>query len=50
MVESGVDTFIETGTGKTLSGLIKRIAPDAAVYSAEEYADIENVYGSVHNA
>lgn len=50
MVDFGVDTFIETGTGKTLGGLIKRIVPNAAVYSVEEFADIKAVCGSVHNA
>ena len=30
MVELGVDSFVELGAGKVLSGLIRRIAPDAA--------------------
>ncbi len=40
MVADGVDTFIETGTGKTLTGLIKRIAPECKLYNCEEYEDI----------
>jgi [acyl-carrier-protein] S-malonyltransferase len=36
MLDAGIDTFIESGPGKTLSGLIKRISPDARVLTAEE--------------
>ena len=34
MVELGVDSFVEIGAGKVLSGLIRRIAPDAATANA----------------
>ncbi len=33
MANSGIDTFVEIGTGKVLSGLIKRIVPEANVYN-----------------
>lgn len=36
MTAHGVDTFVEIGPGKVLSGLIKRIAPDARLFSSED--------------
>lgn len=41
MIADGVDTFIEVGVGKTLTGLIKRIAPDVKAFKVETPADIE---------
>jgi [acyl-carrier-protein] S-malonyltransferase len=43
MVELGVDSFVELGAGKVLSGLIRRIAPDATTMSAATPAEIEAV-------
>jgi [acyl-carrier-protein] S-malonyltransferase len=39
--EMGVNAFVELGAGKVLSGLVKRIVPDAAVLNAGTPAEIE---------
>lgn len=41
MIADGVDTFIEVGVGKTLTGLIKRINPDVKAFKVETPSDID---------
>jgi [acyl-carrier-protein] S-malonyltransferase len=43
MTALGVDSFVELGAGKVLSGMIRRIAPDAAAAAAGTPAEIEAV-------
>jgi [acyl-carrier-protein] S-malonyltransferase len=40
-VEMGVDSFIELGSGKVLTGLVKRIATDAQGLNAGTPDEIE---------
>ena len=42
MVSKGVDTFIEVGSGKVLSGLIKRISKEVRLVNVGEPGDIES--------
>ena len=46
MRAAGVDTVIELGAGKVLSGLVRRIDPEMTVLNAEKPADIEAVLGT----
>lgn len=42
LAECGVDTFIEVGTGKTLSNLIRKILPDATVLNVQDEKSLIN--------
>ncbi|MBQ2487722.1 MAG: ACP S-malonyltransferase, partial [Ruminococcus sp.] len=41
MTAQGVDTFVEVGVGKTLTGLIKRINAEVKAFKVETPADID---------
>ena len=43
MADSGVDTFIECGPGKTLSGFVKRTVEGARVYSVNDMDSLHEV-------
>jgi len=43
MIDEGVDTFIEIGNGKVLSGLIKKINSEVKVYNVNDSKSIEEV-------
>ncbi|MEW6052773.1 MAG: ACP S-malonyltransferase [Nitrospirota bacterium] len=47
--DCGIDTFIEVGPGKILSGLIKRIAPDVNVYHTGDLKSLDYMLSSVRN-
>jgi [acyl-carrier-protein] S-malonyltransferase len=44
---SGVDTFIEVGPGRVLSGLIKRIVPDKKILNVEDMKSLEKTLSIV---
>jgi [acyl-carrier-protein] S-malonyltransferase len=47
MAEDGIKLFIELGPGQTLSGLVKKIAPDAPVLHIEDAESLESAMASI---
>src|SRR4030043_885893 len=47
IADSGVDTFIEVGPGKVLTGLIKQIEPSAKAFNVEDMKSLENTLASI---
>lgn len=51
MIEQGVDTFVEIGPGKTLTGFIKKIAKavdkEVTTYNVEKYEDVDAVVNAL---
>jgi [acyl-carrier-protein] S-malonyltransferase len=50
MRSSGIDTFIEVGPGKVLSGLIKRIEPDARIFNVEDVESLNKTLDGLKNS
>ena len=47
LADAGVDTFVEVGPGKVLTGLVKRTLPGAAALSCETPEDVEAVLAAL---
>ena len=47
MKEDGIDTFVECGPGKTLSGLVKKTLKDVNIYRVEDIKTLENTLASL---
>ncbi|MFN3396322.1 MAG: ACP S-malonyltransferase [Thermodesulfovibrionales bacterium] len=47
IIDSGIETFIEVGPGKVLSGLIRRIDPKVSVLNVEDNASLEKTLSSL---
>ena len=43
MAADGVDTFIECGPGKALSGFVKRTLPEARIFNVSDMESLKNV-------
>jgi len=49
MLEQGVDTFIEIGPGKVLSGFVKKISKDARTFNIEDNESLQKTIGEFKN-
>ncbi|MEI7474170.1 MAG: ACP S-malonyltransferase [bacterium] len=49
MVEQGIDTFIEIGPGKVLSGMVKKISRSATVYNVQDIDSLNKVVTAIND-
>ena len=50
MAELGVDTIVEIGPGKVLSGFVKKTAADIKTYAITTAEDLQNVVAELKGA
>ena len=50
MIEQGVDTFVEIGPGKALSGFVKKISKNVAIYQVEDPESLQKTVESLRNS
>jgi len=49
MIEQGVDTFVEIGPGKALSGFVKKISKDVKVLNVENIESLNSTLEELLN-
>ena len=49
MIDMGIDTFVEIGPGKTLSGFVKRTNKDVKIFNINDVTTLENTIGGLKN-
>lgn len=47
IIENGVDTFVEIGPGKTLTGFVKKISRDVKVYNINDVLSLKETINSL---
>ena len=50
LASQGVDTFIEVGPGKTLSGFVKRTVKGVKIYNVEDMKSLEKTLKGLEEA
>ncbi|MCL2820324.1 MAG: ACP S-malonyltransferase [Oscillospiraceae bacterium] len=50
MIKDGIDTFIEAGPGKTLTGLIKKINPEVRTHNVSDISTLNKTIEELNNA
>jgi [acyl-carrier-protein] S-malonyltransferase len=48
LYDQGVDTFIEVGPGKTLSGFVKRTVKGVKIFNVEDMKSLENTLEGIN--
>ena len=47
MIDMGIDTFVEIGPGKTLSGFVKRTSKDVKIFNINDVESLEKTLGGL---
>ncbi len=48
LLEAGVETFVEVGTGKVLSGLVRSISRESKILNVEDLESLETTVAALH--